>query len=117
MALCLCRSASARPPARLPPPILLGVALPESVPLPVLKLTALSRAGGVGAGLRPPGTGRLAGGTGGVDRPAVVPALANPPLIVAAGVGRGAATDGGGGGGGARACCSISSTYADGAHP
>lgn len=96
--------------------MLLGVALPDSVPLPVLKLTALSRAGGVGAGLRPPGTGRLVGGTGGVDLP-VVPALVTPPLIVTDGVGRGAATGGGGGGGGARADCSISSTYADGAHP
>lgn len=97
--------------------MLLGVARPDSVPLPVLKLTALSRAGGVGAGLRPPGTGRFVGGTGGVDRPVAGPPLVDPPLIVTDGVGRGAATGGGGGGGGAARDCSISSTYAEGAQP
>lgn len=80
--------------------MLLGVARPESVPLPVLRLTALSRAGGVGAGLRPAATGRFVGGTGGVDRPVAAPPLLIPPFTVTDGVGRGAATGGGGGGGG-----------------
>lgn len=99
--------------------MLLGVARPELVPLPVLRLTALSRAGGVGAGLRPPATGRFVGGTGGVDRPAAAPTptLSIPPLIVTDGVGRGAATGGGGGGGGGARDCSISSTYAEGVQP
>lgn len=107
IALCLARKASASPPARLPPPILFGVARPLSVPLPVPRLTALSRAGGAGAGFRPAGTGRLVGGTGGVALPLVAPSAALP-LTATAGVGLGAAT--GGGGGGAARACSISST-------
>lgn len=102
MALCLARNASANPPARLPPPMLLGVARPEFGPLLVEpRLMPLSRAGEA-SGLR--ATGRLAGGAGGVG-------FARAPLTAMAGVGtaRGGAAGGGGGGGAARAC-SISST-------
>jgi len=111
MAFCLALKASARPPARLPPPRLLGVPLPESVPLAVPRLTALSLAGaGGGIGfLDPAPTGLFAGGAGGIGFARVAGAGLGTPFAtgVAAGTGRGGAT--GGGGGGARTC-SISST-------
>lgn len=67
IALCLALSASANPPAKLPPPILLGVTLPLSPPDGVVKLTALSLAGvGGGRGFLPPAAGLFAGGAGGV---------------------------------------------------
>ena len=131
IALCLALNASASPPARLPEPTLLGVALPESVPLlgrseSAPRLTALSLAGvGGGNGFLAPATGLFTGGAGGVGFARTAGAgdgLRSLPLVTGvadnAGVGRAGATGGGGGGGGgARLCCSISSTYADGAHP
>ena len=108
--------------------MLLGVALPESVPLlgrseSLPRLTALSLAGvGGGKAFRTPATGLLTGGAGGVglartagpgDGFRSVPFTSG--VVASAGVGRAGAT-GGGGGGGARGC-SISSTYADGAQP
>ena len=122
MALCLALNASASPPAKLPEPTLLGVALPESVPLlgrseSEPKLTALSRAGvGGGRAFRAPATGLFTGGAGGVglartagegDGRRSVPLVTG--VATSAGIGRAGAT-GGGGGGGARACCSTSST-------
>ena len=114
IALCRALNASASPPAKLPPPILFGVARPESVPLPVLRLTALSLAGaGGGKGFLPPAAGLLTGGAGGVGLARVVDAGLGAPFTAAAaaGVGTGlaGAAGGGGGGGGARVC-SISST-------
>lgn len=122
MACCLALNASARPPAKLPEPVLLGVALPESVPLlgrseSVPRLTALSRAGvGGGNGFRAPAAGRFTGGAGGVGfarTAGVGDSLRSVPFVsgvaAKAGVWR-AGTAGSGGGGGARACCSISST-------
>ena len=109
--------------------MLFGVALPESVPLPVPKLTALSLAGvGGGNGFLTPAAGLLTGGAGGVGfarvggvgdglRAAPFAMPFEREVAAYAGVGRAGATGGGGGGGGARACCSISSTYADGAQP
>ncbi len=129
IAFCLALKASASPPAKLPPPILFGVALPESVPLPVPRLTALSLAGvGGGRGFLPPVAGLLTGGAGGVglarvggvgDGLRAAPFAVPFERVVAecVGIGRAGATGGGGGGGGARDCCSISSTYADGAQP
>jgi hypothetical protein len=129
IAFCLALNASASPPAKLPEPILLGVALPESVPLlgrseSDPRLTALSRAGvGGGKGFLAPAAGLFTGGAGGVGLARTAGAgdvLRSVPFVsdvaANAGVGRAGAT-GGGGGGGARACCSISSTYADGAQP
>lgn len=107
IALCRALKASARPPAKV-----LGVALPLSVPLPLPRLTALSRAAvGGGIGLLAPGVGRFAGGAGGAGL-----ALFTPLTPFAEGVGRAGAT-GGGGGGGARVCSWISSTYAEGVQP
>lgn len=135
MALCLARNASAKPPARLPPPVapfmLFGVALPLSPPDGVVRLTALSLAGvGGGRGFLPPAAapvGLFAGGAGGVGfafafvltvvrggfavlgMPFVTAEWAEGMLL---GVGRGAAGEGGGGGG-ARVCSgsgAISST-------
>ena len=106
MALCRARNASASPPARL-----LGVARPLSVPLPLPRLTALSRGCMGGAiGFLPPGVGLLAGGVGAGGLP-----LARP--LAAAGVGRAGAAGGGGGGGGARCSTLISSMYAVGVQP
>lgn len=87
MALCLALSASASPPARLPPPVLLGVALPLSPPDGVVKLTALSRAGvGGGKGFLPPAAGLFAGGAGGVGLAFAVGRFAcfGMPLVTAA---------------------------------
>ena len=112
-ACCLARNASASPPAKLPPPILFGVALPLSVPLPVLRDTPLSLDGaGGGSGFRPPAAGRLLGGAGGVGFAfAGLGARALLPLTVREGVGtaRGGAA-GGGGGGGARTSATASSS-------
>lgn len=120
MALCLALRASANPPARLPPPILFGVARPESVPLPVPRLIPLSRAGEA-AGFRAAGTGLFAGGAGGVGfaLPITggVPGLVCPFATTGMGTPRGGAAGGGGGGGGAARACSISSTYAVGVQP
>jgi len=128
MAFCLALNASASPPAKLPLPMLLGVALPESVPLlgrseSPPRLTALSLAGvGGGKGFLAPAAGLLTGGAGGVGLARTAgpgDGFRSVPFVigvtVSAGVGRAGAT-GGGGGGGARSC-SISSTYADGAQP
>lgn len=130
MALCLARNASASPPARLPEPPLLGVALPESVPLlgrreSPPRLTALSLAGvGGGNGFLAPVTGLFAGGAGGValaraagagDGRRSVPFVSG--VAANAGMGRAGATGGGGGGGGGARICSISSIYAEGAQP
>lgn len=113
-ALCLALRASANPPAKLPPELLFGVALPLSVPLPGPKLTALSLAGaGGGRGFRPPAaappaTGRLDGGAGGVGLPVAglgvraAPIPLPSPLPLTAREARGGAAGGGGGGG---ACC------------
>lgn len=114
MALCLALKASANPPARLPPPMLLGVARPESVPLPVPRLMPLSRAGEA-VGFLAAGTGLLAGGAGGVGFALAATGGAAGfacPLTTTAGVGAawGGAAGGGGGGGGAARVCSISST-------
>lgn len=113
--------------------MLLGVALPESVPLPgrsesLPRLTALSLAGvGGGNGFLAPAAGLFTGGAGGVglartagagDGFRCVPFVSG--VAAKAGVARAGAAGGGGGGGGgggARACCSISSTYAEGAQP
>lgn len=95
------------------------MARPESVPLPVLKLTALSlAAAGGGMGFLPAATGRLTGGAGGPGfaRVAADAAAAACPFVAGAGMARAGAAGGGGGGGGARAC-SISSTYAAGVQP
>jgi hypothetical protein len=109
--------------------MLLGVALPESVPLlgrseSVPRLTALSLAGvGGGNGFLAPATGLFTGGAGGVGLARTAGAgdgLRAVPFVIGvaarADVGRAGATGGGGGGGG-RAWCSISSTYAEGAQP
>lgn len=99
--------------------MLLGVERPESLPLPVPRLIPLSLAGET-PGLRPAaGTGRFAGGAGGVGFALVVEAALAFPLTTTDGVGiaRGGAAGGGGGGGGAARACSISSTYADGVQP
>lgn len=129
IAFCLALNASARPPAKLPDPILLGVALPESVPLlgrseSPPRLTALSLAGvGGGNGFLAPAAGLFTGGAGGVGLARIagagdgfrcVPFVSG--VAAKAGVARAGAAGGGGGGGGARAC-SISSTYAEGAQP
>lgn len=88
IALCLALNASARPPARLPPPVLLvllGVALPLSPPDGVVRLTALSLAGvGGGSGFLPPAAGRFAGGAGGVGLAFAAGAFAclEMPLVV-----------------------------------
>jgi hypothetical protein len=111
--------------------MLLGVALPESVPLlgrseSVPRLTALSLAGvGGGNGFLALAAGLFTGGAGGVGLARTAGAgdgFRSVPFVsgvaAKAGVARaGAAGGGGGGGGGARACCSISSTYAEGAQP
>jgi hypothetical protein len=108
--------------------MLLGVALPESVPLlgrseSLPRLTALSLAGvGGGKAFLALVAGLLTGGAGGVGLARTAgpgDGFRSVPFInevaAGAGVGRAGAT-GGGGGGGARSC-SISSTYADGAQP
>ena len=128
MAFCLALNASASPPAKLPLPMLLGVTLPESVPLlgrseSLPRLTALSLAGvGGGKGFLAIANGLLTGGAGGVGLARTAgpgDGFRSVPFVIgvaaSAGVGRAGAT-GGGGGGGARSC-SISSTYADGAQP
>lgn len=130
IAFCLALNASASPPAKLPLPILLGVTLPESVPLlgrseSLPRLTALSLAGvGGGKGFLAIAAGLLTGGAGGVglarttgpgDGFRSVPFVSG--VAASAGVGRAGATGGGGGGGGGARSCSISSTYADGAQP
>lgn len=130
IAFCLALNASASPPAKLPLPILFGVALPESVPLlgrseSEPRLTALSLAGvGGGKGFLAIAAGLFIGGAGGVGlarAAGVGDSLRSVPLVsgvaASAGVGRAGASGGGGGGGGARTCCSISSTYAEGAQP
>ena len=93
--------------------MLFGVARPESVPLPVPRLIPLSLAGDT-PGFLAAGTGRLAGGAGGVgfDLVAKDAAALALPLTTTDGVGtaRGGAAGGGGGGGGAARVCSISST-------
>ena len=92
--------------------MLFGVARPESVPLPVPRLIPLSLAGET-PGFLAAGTGRLAGGAGGVGFAlvAIGVAILGLPLTTTEGVGtaRGGAAGGGGGGGVAR-ICSISST-------
>ncbi len=113
IALCRALKASASPPARLPPPILFGVARPESVPLPVPRLIPLSLAGDA-AGFRAAGTGLLAGGAGGVGFAFAPTGGAEgrvwPLATTGVGTARGGAAGGGGGGGGAARTCSISST-------
>lgn len=130
IALCLALNASASPPAKLPEPMLLGVALPDSVPLlgrseSVPRLTALSLAGvGGGNGFLALAAGLFTGGAGGVGLARTAGAgdgFRSVPFVsgvaAKADVARAGAVGGGGGGGGARACCSISSTYAEGAQP
>ena len=97
--------------------MLFGVDRPESLPLPVPRLMPLSLAGEM-PGFLAAGTGRLAGGAGGVGFARAAAGLALP-LTVTDGMGtaRGGADGGGGGGGGAARDCSISSTYADGVQP
>jgi hypothetical protein len=112
-ALCLALSASANPPAKLPPELLFGVALPLSVPLPVdgPRLTPLSLAGaGGGSGFlppaaAPPATGRFDGGAGGVGFPfaglgvRAAPMPLPSPFPLAVREARAGAAGGGGGGG------------------
>ena len=110
--------------------MLLGVTLPESVPLlgrseSLPRLTALSLAGvGGGKGFLAIVAGLLTGGAGGVGLARTAgpgDAFRSVPFVsgvaASAGIGRAGVTGGGGGGGGGARSCSISSTYADGAQP
>jgi hypothetical protein len=110
--------------------MLLGVTLPESVPLlgrseSLPRLTALSLAGvGGGKGFLAIVAGLLTGGAGGVGLARTAgpgDAFRSGPFVsgvaASAGIGRAGVTGGGGGGGGGARSCSISSTYADGAQP
>ena len=82
MALCLARSASANPPAKLG----VGVFRPLSFPLLLLRLIPESRGAGGGAGFLP-AAGLLAGGAGGLGFPrAAVPFT---PLVLGAAGGGG----------------------------
>jgi hypothetical protein len=78
IAACLCLSASARPPAILPPLSLTLVPTPllstELTPLPLYPLSR-AESPGLGAGFLP--TGRLAGGAGGLGLPFVGPGRAD----------------------------------------
>ena len=116
MAACLCLSASARPPAMLPPlfrAFVFGAESPPPTPAPPPPAYPLSRGFGGGAGFLP--AGRLVGGSGGAPLPRMVVAdtllVAAEPFAVAGNddatgrVGR----DGGAGGGAGREATMCSS--------